>query len=141
MRPFRRRNEETMDGEVIDLAAMEGRSRRARRKRLETSEYEYLVEQQSVIRMPIDAPSTAHPSVWAQTHRKLEPPVSESAVWREVVEVLSELRAQIEGYRQERRAFEAWADEQRAAIEEERRALRAEARALAEDVGTDNERA
>ena len=124
-----------MDGEVIDLTSMERKSRRARRKRVGKSEYEHLVEHDSVVRMPLNGPSTAHPSVWAQTQRNVEPPASESAAWRDVVEVLAELRGQIEGYRRERADFEAWARAERAAIEEERRALQADARALAEELG------
>jgi hypothetical protein len=136
---FRRRNEENMDGEVIDLAAMERGSRKGRRKRVGKNEYEHLVEHEAVVRMPSNAPSFAHPSVWAQTQAKSESAESENAAWRDVVEVLAELRVQIEAYRKDRLEFELWARVERAAIEQERRALQAEARALAEELGRNNE--
>ena len=128
-----------MDGEVIELAAMERRSRKARGKRVGKNEYEHLVDHESVIRMPINTPSMAYPSVWAQMQAKREPAESESTAWRDVVEVLAELRVQIEAYRKERAEFEAWARYERAAIEHERRALQAEARALADDLRKNND--
>jgi hypothetical protein len=129
---FRRRSEETMDGEVIDLAAMERRLRAARDKRAGASEYEHLVGQESVVRLPVDAVSTVHPSVWAQRQRERDQAEPETATWSEIVDVLAELRVQIEAYQKERLEFEAWARYQRAAIERERRALQADAIALSE---------
>ena len=122
-----------MDGEVIDLAAMERRLRAARDRRAGKSEYEHLVEGAPVVRMPINPVSMAHPSVWAQRQKEREETKSEAAAWRDVVDVLTELRVQMEAHRKERLEFEAWARYERAAIERERRVLQAEARTLAED--------
>jgi hypothetical protein len=124
-----------MDGEVIDLAAMERGSQRGRRKRVGKSEYEHLLEREKLVRMPLNTPSPSHPSVWAQTQAQHEQPKSVDDAWSDVVGVLAELRVHVEAYRKERSDFEEWARAERAAMEQERRALRAEALALAEALG------